>query len=162
MELDGDYVIKVCSVRDSSSAWLAPSRRDGEEGSSLRNMDLSHNCRGDHERRMFFLSLPSPHRHVRCQSIRFADIVVDPITSNIYHIESRPSEGGRNVIVNTTTGTDVVSKGWNVRTGVHEYGGAAAIVHGGVVYFSHYNDGRAYRVKDGGEPEAITPGECYH
>ena len=84
---------------------------------------------------------------------------MDPLTSNVYHIESRPSEGGRNVLVHTTTGTDVVAKGWNVRTGVHEYGGAAAIVHGGVVYFSHYNDGRVYRVKDGGDPEAITPGE---
>ena len=84
------------------------------------------------------------------------------LSPDIYHIESRPSEGGRNVLVNTTTRTDIVAKVWNVRTGVREYGGAAAVVHE-VAYFSHYSDGRAYRVKDGGDPEAITPGEhSYH
>jgi hypothetical protein len=64
------------------------------------------------------------------------------------------------VLVNTKTGQDVtVGKDWNVRTGVHEYGGAPAIVHNGITYFSHYGDGRIYQVKEGGEPEAVTPGE---
>jgi len=88
---------------------------------------------------------------------------VDSVTSIIYHIESRPSEGGRNVVVNTATGNDVTGgREWNVRTGVHEYGGASAIVHNGIVYFSNYGadgHGRVYRVKEGDEPEAVTPGE---
>ena len=45
---------------------------------------------------------------------------MDPITSKIYHIEKRPAEAGRNVIVDTEKGEDVVGKEWNVRTAVHE------------------------------------------
>lgn len=45
---------------------------------------------------------------------------MDPITSTIYHIEKRPAEAGRNVIVDTEKGEDVVGKEWNVRTAVHE------------------------------------------
>lgn len=48
------------------------------------------------------------------------EVIVDPVTSTVYHTERRPSEGGRNVLVNTETGLDVVGKGWNVRTGVQE------------------------------------------
>ncbi len=55
---------------------------------------------------------------------------MDPITSAIYHIEKRPAEGGRMVIVDTEKGEDVVGKEWNVRTAVHEvsdqYGGVYA------------------------------------
>ncbi len=57
----------------------------------------------------------------------------------------------------------MVGKEWNVRTGVHEYGGGSAIVYGGVAYFSHYGDGRVYTVDVGSEgdtPEAVTPGTC--
>lgn len=93
------------------------------------------------------------------QSIDLPDVLVDHITSTVYHIESRPSEAGRSVLVHTGSGRDVVGKKWDVRTGVQEYGGAPAIVHSGVAYFSHYVDGRVYRVKDSGEPEAVTPGE---
>ncbi|OCH85384.1 alpha/beta-hydrolase [Obba rivulosa] len=82
---------------------------------------------------------------------------VDPITSVIYHIEKRPSEGGRNAIVVTEENRDLLGKDWNVRTEVHSYGGAPAIAYGGVVYFSHFKDSRVYMVKDGGEPEPITP-----
>lgn len=87
---------------------------------------------------------------------------MDPVTSTIYHIESRPSDAlpGRNVLVNTATGSDVVGAGWNVRTGVHEYGGAAAIAYDGVLYFSHLTDGRVYRVSEGTQPKAVTPGKC--
>ena len=92
----------------------------------------------------------------------FADVLVDPITSTIYHIESRPSDPvpGRNVLVNTATGNDIVGPDWNVRTMVHEYGGAAAIAYDGVVYFSHLDDGRVYLVSEGTQPEAVTPGKC--
>ena len=89
---------------------------------------------------------------------------MDPVTSTIYHIESRPSDPlpGRNVLVHTTAKKDVVGPGWNVRTAVHEYGGAAAIAYDGVVYFSHLTDGRVYRVSEGTEPEAVTPSKrCY-
>lgn len=45
---------------------------------------------------------------------------MDPIASTIYHIERRPAEAGRNAIVDTEKGVDVVGKEWNARTGVHE------------------------------------------
>ncbi|KAF8869748.1 Alpha/Beta hydrolase protein [Infundibulicybe gibba] len=74
-------------------------------------------------------------------SIRLADVIVDAATSTVYHIESRPSEAGRNVLVHTTSGRDPA-------------------VHAGTAYFSHYKDGRVYAVgAGGGEPQAVTPGE---
>ncbi|KAF9486959.1 hypothetical protein BDN71DRAFT_1514447 [Pleurotus eryngii] len=89
-----------------------------------------------------------------------AELLVDPITNKIYHVESRPAEAGRNVLVETETARELVGKEWNVRTGVHEYGGGAAIVHDGIAYVSHYGDGRVYTVDvkvEGATPEAVTP-----
>lgn len=87
------------------------------------------------------------------------DNIVDSSSGTIYYLVSRPSEGGRNILVRTDTDHDVAGRDWNMRTGVNEYGGGAAVVRDGVVYFSHYSDGRVYRVKEGEDPEPITPGE---
>ncbi|KAG6890181.1 hypothetical protein C0995_010886 [Termitomyces sp. Mi166 len=90
-------------------------------------------------------------------------LVVDPITSKLYHLEARPSEGGRVTIIDTESDTDVTpSKDWNVRTAVHEYGGGAAIAYGGIIYFSNLADGRVYRSKEGASPEAVTPENKVH
>jgi hypothetical protein len=89
-------------------------------------------------------------------------IIVCPVTSNIYHIERRPSEEGRNLLVNTKTGKDVIDKAsgsWNVRSRVHEYGGGAAVAQDGIIYFSNFADGRVYKVNEGGTPDPITPGK---
>ncbi|KAF8149187.1 hypothetical protein B0H34DRAFT_639518, partial [Crassisporium funariophilum] len=56
----------------------------------------------------------------------------------------RSSEGSRNVLVHTSIRRDVVGAKWNVRTMVHEYGTSPAMVHVGVVYFSHLADGQIY------------------
>jgi len=88
-----------------------------------------------------------------------ADVIVDPITSEVYHVGKRPSEAGRNVLVHTQSNKDVVGEGWNVRTGVQEYGGSAAVIHAGVIYFSHLSDGRVYRISGGNQPEPVTPGK---
>ena len=95
------------------------------------------------------------------QANGIVDIIVDSITSEVYHLESRPSEGGRCVLVHTVSNRDIVGPKWNIRTGVQEYGGAPAIVHDSVAYFSHFVDGRVYsvRVKSEDEPDAITPGK---
>ncbi|EDR04235.1 uncharacterized protein LACBIDRAFT_304745 [Laccaria bicolor S238N-H82] len=85
------------------------------------------------------------------------DVIVDAITSEVYHVKKRPSEAGRNVLVHTKLNKDVVGEGWNVRTGVQEYGGSAAVIHAGVIYFSHLPDGRIYRISDGNQPEPVTP-----
>lgn len=64
------------------------------------------------------------------------------------------------MLVHTATGRDVVGAAWNVRTAVQEYGGAPAIVHNSVAYFSHMVDGQVYRVaaEGGEEPQIVTPG----
>ena len=92
---------------------------------------------------------------------RIADIIVDHVTSEVYHIESRPSEAGRCVLVNTISGQDIVGLGWNVRSAVHEFGGGAATVHNNIVYFSNLSDGCVYQVnlKVGGQPECVSPGK---
>ncbi|KAF8829930.1 hypothetical protein HHX47_DHR2000250 [Lentinula edodes] len=91
------------------------------------------------------------------------DVIVDPVTSIIYHLESRPAEKGRCVLVESETGREIVGKDVNVRTGVHEYGSASAIVHDGIAYYSNIIDNRVYKVnvKDGSPAEPITPGMLF-
>src|SRR5215510_13891588 len=67
---------------------------------------------------------------------------------NVYWSESRPTEGGRNVIVRWTSDghtTEVTPTPYNARTRVHEYGGGSFIVSREVVYFSHFPDQRLYQ-----------------
>jgi dipeptidyl aminopeptidase/acylaminoacyl peptidase len=66
---------------------------------------------------------------------------------DIYWIEMRPSEGGRQVIVRHTADrtVDVTPPGFNARTRVHEYGGGDYLVSGATVYFSNFADQRLYR-----------------
>ncbi len=81
---------------------------------------------------------------------------------DIYWIESRPSEGGRNVIVRRTADgktADVTPPPFNVRTRVHEYGGGAYIVSEGTVYFSNFADQRLYRQAIDSQPEPLTNDE---
>ena len=78
---------------------------------------------------------------------------------NTYWIESRPSEGGRSVIVRRATDgdvADVTPPGFNARTTVHEYGGGAYFVDDGTVYFSNFVDQRVYRQMPGDAPQPIT------
>ncbi|KAF7430148.1 hypothetical protein PC9H_005848 [Pleurotus ostreatus] len=89
-----------------------------------------------------------------------AELLVDPITNKIYHVELRPTNEGKNALVESDTRRDLVSGDWDVRTGVHDYGGGAAIIYGGIAYFSNYSDGRVYSIdikSEGGTPEAVTP-----
>ena len=78
---------------------------------------------------------------------------------DIYWIEMRPSEGGRQVIVRHTFAgprADVTPREFNARTRVHEYGGGDYIAHDGVVYFSNFGDQELYRQDDGSAPQAIA------
>jgi dipeptidyl aminopeptidase/acylaminoacyl peptidase len=77
----------------------------------------------------------------------------------VYWQESRPSEGGRTVIVRKDAGgeVDVTPPGFNARNRVHEYGGAAAIIDNGIVYFSNDADQRLYRQDPGADPIPLTP-----
>ena len=96
---------------------------------------------------------------IAAQGLRLSAVAVDG--GDIYWIEGRPQEGGRNVIVRRRadgTTADVVPHGFNVRSRVHEYGGGAYVVSHGSVYFSNFGDQRVYRVAtEGGDPAPITP-----
>ena len=92
------------------------------------------------------------------ESIGISSVSIDG--NAILWTESRPSEGGRYVIVRLEPGgvpTDVNPEPFNARTRVHEYGGAAWIADAGTVWFSNFDDQRIYRIAPGGAPEPITP-----
>ncbi len=84
----------------------------------------------------------------------------------VYWVETRPSEGGRNVIVRHApdgTLTDVTPQSFNPRTRAHEYGGGDFTVHRGTIYFSNFADQQLYRHDAGHAPEPLTatPGRRY-
>jgi dipeptidyl aminopeptidase/acylaminoacyl peptidase len=97
------------------------------------------------------------------EAIGLGDIMVDG--PDIYWIESRPNESGRNVIVRwlpsgkvTGGGTeDVTPKPFSARSRVHEYGGGSALAYQGTIYFTNFVDQRLYRQENGSAPKPITP-----
>ncbi len=106
------------------------------------------------------MSRPAPlsAARVASASVGLAGLAVDG--DAVVWLESRPAEGGRSVLVRWLPGegaTDLIPPPWNVRTRVHEYGGGAFMVAGGVVCFSHLNDQRLYRVDPGSRPWPLTP-----
>lgn len=79
---------------------------------------------------------------------------------DMYWLEARPREEGRNVVVRRSPDgriTDVTPPAFNARTRAHEYGGGAYTVADGVVYFSNFADQRLYRQQPGAGPRPITP-----
>src|SRR6266550_9419744 len=91
------------------------------------------------------------------ESIGMSQVKLDG--DDIYWIEMRPSEGGRQVIVRHTRdgqSLDVTPREFNARTRVHEYGGGDYAVQGGVVYFSNFGDQELYRQPDGLTPRALA------
>jgi dipeptidyl aminopeptidase/acylaminoacyl peptidase len=79
---------------------------------------------------------------------------------DIYWLEGRPLEGGRNVLMRQVPGgkpLEVLPSEINVRTRVHEYGGGAYAVYDGTVYFVNFKDQHLYRQKPGGMLEVLTP-----
>jgi dipeptidyl aminopeptidase/acylaminoacyl peptidase len=75
------------------------------------------------------------------ETISLGQVALDG--NDVYWIESRPREAGRNVIVKD--GADVTPAPFNARTRVHEYGGGAFAVAGGTVVFTNDDDQQLYR-----------------
>ena len=98
---------------------------------------------------------------VASQSVRLGAVAVDG--DDVYWLEGRPQEGGRNVLVRRRgdgVTADLVPDGFNVRSRVHEYGGGAYVVDRGNVYFSNFTDQRIYQVAaddHAGQPVPLTP-----
>lgn len=78
-----------------------------------------------------------------------------------YWVESRPADGGRNVLVTSATNgavREITPPGFNARTRVHEYGGLPyAVGRGGTIYCSNFSDQRVYVQQGGAAPKALTP-----
>jgi dipeptidyl aminopeptidase/acylaminoacyl peptidase len=91
------------------------------------------------------------------ESIGLGQVKMDG--DDIYWIEMRPSEGGRQVIVRRASDgriADVNPPGFNARTRVHEYGGGEYTVHDSTVYFSNFADQQLYRQAPNSEPQLIS------
>ncbi len=87
---------------------------------------------------------------------------VQVVDGTPYWVESRPAEGGRNVLV-TNAGPgeaglrDLTPAGFSTRTRVHEYGGKPFAIGRGVIFFSNFTDQRVYAHRPGQAPAALTP-----
>jgi dipeptidyl aminopeptidase/acylaminoacyl peptidase len=89
--------------------------------------------------------------------VGLSEVMVD--NEDVYWMESRPNEDGRNVVVRRTpdgSTEDVTPQPFNARTRVHEYGGGDFAVHDGTVYFTNFADQRIYRRPPDGEPQPLT------
>jgi len=85
---------------------------------------------------------------------------------DIYWLEGRPYEAGRNALVRLSPGSgpeDCLPPGCNVRTRVHEYGGGAFAVFDRVIYFVEFRSQHLFRQVPGGSPQVLdaTPGHRF-
>jgi dipeptidyl aminopeptidase/acylaminoacyl peptidase len=77
----------------------------------------------------------------------------------IYWVETRPSEGGRAVVVRWTDdagAADAVPAGFDVGSRVHEYGGGAYLPVGTTLFACRQDDQRLYRIDEDRDPLPIT------
>jgi dipeptidyl aminopeptidase/acylaminoacyl peptidase len=92
-------------------------------------------------------------------TISLGTIIVDG--EDLYWLEGRPSEGGRVVLVRDRNGAvqDITPSDYSVRSRVHEYGGGAAMVADGTVYFVNQKDQGIYRQAEDEVPRLLTGSE---
>jgi dipeptidyl aminopeptidase/acylaminoacyl peptidase len=110
-------------------------------------------------------SSPITAEMIAAATVGLGEILVDG--GDVYWLEARPQEGGRNVLVRRAADgkvTDVTpplpatgEPPFNVRTRVHEYGGGAYLVDTGTVWFANDADQRLYRQPPGEVPLPVTP-----
>ncbi|MBB6474270.1 S9 family peptidase [Sphaerisporangium rubeum] len=91
----------------------------------------------------------------------WVELVSTPEGEEVWWDEPRPAEAGRRCVVRRDPSgavRDVLPAGWNARNRVVEYGGRSwrPLPDGGLV-FTHWDDGRLYVLRPGGEPEPLTP-----
>jgi dipeptidyl aminopeptidase/acylaminoacyl peptidase len=95
--------------------------------------------------------------------LRLGGVAVDG--DDVYWLEGRPKEGGRNVLIRSSADGRhrvVTPAGFNVRTRVQEYGGGAFVLADKAIYFSNFADQRIYGIATATNeardmPYAITP-----
>lgn len=94
---------------------------------------------------------------IASNSLRLGEVAFDG--DDMYFLEGRPSEGGRQVLVRNRDGKleDALPEEFNVRNLVHEYGGISFLIDNGTIYFVNYKDQRIYVQQPDKEPIAVTP-----
>jgi dipeptidyl aminopeptidase/acylaminoacyl peptidase len=96
----------------------------------------------------------------------FAAVVHTADARDVWWIEGRPAEGGRQVLVSAARG-DLLPQPWNARTRVHEYGGRGWLAldgdgpdrtaAAGRFAFTEWSDQRIYRMDGDATPRPLTP-----
>ncbi|HKB28271.1 MAG TPA: hypothetical protein VKC59_04540, partial [Candidatus Limnocylindrales bacterium] len=79
-------------------------------------------------------------------------------------LEGRPDENGSQVLIRRATDgveTRLTPEGFNARTRVHEYGGAAYVVDGDLVVVSDFSTGRLNQIQPSGELRPLTPDRAW-
>lgn len=79
-------------------------------------------------------------------------------------LEGRPDEGGRQALVRREldgTITRLTPDGFNARSRVHEYGGAAVLISGDLVVVSDFTTGRLHRITAPGKLTPLTPEKAW-
>jgi dipeptidyl aminopeptidase/acylaminoacyl peptidase len=82
------------------------------------------------------------------------------VNGRLYWTETEPAAGGIAGLFSLdrdAAASSVTPAGTNVRTRVHEYGGAPYVVVGDTVYYSEFTDQRLYALKAGGSAVPLTP-----
>jgi dipeptidyl aminopeptidase/acylaminoacyl peptidase len=81
------------------------------------------------------------------------------VDGRLYWLENRPEQSGRLVaITGDASGfRELTPEGFNVRTRVHEYGGAPYTIVGRTLYFANFADQRLYAQVGDAAPVALTP-----
>ena len=91
------------------------------------------------------------------QTIGLGSVVTNQ--DNIYWLEKRPQEQGRNLLVGLIDRAEVIEITpfpFSVRSKIHEYGGGAYAIENDRIYFSNYQDNRIYQQVIGEQPQALT------
>ncbi len=82
------------------------------------------------------------------------------VAGKLYWTQTLPTAGGISALFSSSgdTGANPITPDKiNVRTRVHEYGGAPYVIAGDTAYYSEFSDQRVYALKVGGSPAALTP-----
>ncbi|WP_035374643.1 alpha/beta hydrolase family protein [Pseudoduganella violaceinigra] len=102
-------------------------------------------------------SSPISAEMVAAGATPLSSVVLDG--QDIYWLAGRAAEAGRTTMMRrrgAAAADEVSPMPFNVRNRVHEYGGGAYAVAGGLVVFSHLADNRLYRISPGGAAQAFT------
>lgn len=82
------------------------------------------------------------------------------VDGRLYWTQTMPAAGGISALFSMSgsgRSTRISPDAVNVRTRVHEYGGAPYVLDGDTVYFSQFSDQRLYALGPSGGPTALTP-----